>query len=72
MPQTLRDTITKKIRQLFTSCYLPNEILVKFQDNSVTLSGTVDSFYQKQLCFSAVTSVPGGHRVVDELQVDWQ
>lgn len=72
MPKSLANSITAEIRKLISSFRLPNEVLVEARDNVVTLRGTVESFYQKQLCFSAVNATASNHRLVDELKVDWR
>ena len=46
------------------------EVDVRFDRGIVTLSGTVRSFHERQLCFVCCRHVPGVHRVVDELKVD--
>ena len=67
----LASSIATEIRKLIASFHLPNEVSVETRDNVVTLRGTVESFYQKQLCFAAVASTTRKHRLVDELNVAW-
>jgi osmotically-inducible protein OsmY len=45
-------------------------IAVRADSGTVTLRGTVTSFYQKQLCISACRHVPGVTALVDEVEVD--
>jgi len=42
---------------------------VRAESGTVTLRGTVTSFYQKQLCIQACRAVPGFVALVDEVQV---
>ncbi len=44
---------------------------VRFDRGTATLSGTVRSFHERQLCIDCCRHVPGVHRVVDELKVDY-
>ncbi len=44
---------------------------VRFDRGTATLSGTVRSFYERQICLVCCRHVPGVHRVVDELKVDY-
>ncbi len=44
---------------------------VRFHRGIATLSGTVRSFHERQLCFVCCRHVPGVYRVVDELKVDY-
>ncbi len=41
---------------------------IKESEGTVTLSGTVGSFYERQLCISCRT-IPGVHRVIDDVRV---
>ena len=45
-------------------------IIVRAHDGTITLRGTVTSFYQKQLCILACRDVPGVTGLVDEVEVD--
>ena len=47
------------------------EVDVRFDRGTATLSGTVRSFHERQLCFVCCRHVPGVHRVVDELKVEY-
>jgi hypothetical protein len=47
------------------------EVDVRFDRGIATLSGTVRSFHERQLCFVCCRHVPGVHRVVDELKVEY-
>ena len=44
---------------------------VRFHRGTATLFGTVRSFHEQQLCIVCCRHVPGVHRVVDELKVDY-
>ena len=39
------------------------------QDGRVTLSGTVHSFYERQLCISGAQRVAGVYELVDQIKV---
>jgi osmotically-inducible protein OsmY len=45
-------------------------IAVRAHSGTITLRGTVTSFYQKQLCIQACRDVPGITELVDEVEVD--
>ena len=45
------------------------QIVVRADNGTVTLRGTVTSFYQKQLCIQACRAVPGVMALVDEVEV---
>jgi osmotically-inducible protein OsmY len=45
-------------------------IAVRADGGTITLRGTVTSFYQKQLCIQACRNVPGVTELVDEVEVD--
>ena len=45
-------------------------IAVRASEGTVTLRGTVTSFYQKQLCIQACRDVPGVTGLVDEVEVE--
>ncbi len=45
------------------------QIVVRADSGTVTLRGTVTSFYQKQLCIQACRAVPGVVTLVDEVEV---
>ncbi len=45
------------------------QIIVRADNGTVTIRGTVTSFYQKQLCIEACRSVPGVVTLVDEVEV---
>jgi osmotically-inducible protein OsmY len=45
------------------------QVVVRADNGTVTLRGTVTSFYQKQLCIQACRSVPGVATLVDEVEV---
>jgi len=42
---------------------------VRAERGTITLRGTVTSFYQKQLCIQACRAVPGVVALVDEVEV---
>ncbi len=44
---------------------------VRFDRGTATLSGTVRSFHERQLCLVCCRHVPDVHQVVDELKVDY-
>ena len=44
---------------------------IEVDNGTVTVRGTVPSFYQRQVCLSCCQHVPGVFRVVDELKVEW-
>jgi osmotically-inducible protein OsmY len=43
---------------------------VDVKQGVVTMRGTVDSFYHKQLCLNCCQRVAGVVRLIDEIQVD--
>ena len=45
------------------------QVTVRASSGTVTLRGTVTSFYQKQLCIQACQAVPGVMALVDEVEV---
>ncbi len=47
------------------------EVDVRFDRGTATLSGTVRSFHERQLCIVCCRYVPGVYRVVDELKVEY-
>jgi osmotically-inducible protein OsmY len=48
---------------------LLRQVVVRADNGTVTLRGTVTSFYQKQLCIQACRAVPGVVTLVDEVEV---
>ncbi len=44
-------------------------VIVRASSGTVTLRGTVTSFYQKQLCIQACRAVPGVVALIDEVEV---
>ncbi len=44
---------------------------IEVKNGTVTVRGTVASFYQRQLCLSCCQHVPGVFRMVDEIKVEW-
>ena len=47
------------------------EVDVQFDRGVATLSGTVRSFHERQLCFLCCRHVPGVYQVVDKLRVEY-
>jgi osmotically-inducible protein OsmY len=45
------------------------QVVVRADSGTITLRGTVTSFYQKQLCIQACRAVPGVVALVDEVEV---
>ena len=45
------------------------QVIVRASSGTVTLRGTVTSFYQKQLCIQACRAVPGVVALIDEVEV---
>jgi osmotically-inducible protein OsmY len=45
------------------------QVIVRADSGTITVRGTVTSFYLKQLCIQACRSVPGVVALVDELEV---
>ncbi len=45
------------------------QVVVRADSGTVTLRGTVTSYYQKQLCIQACRAVPGVVTLVDEVEV---
>ena len=45
------------------------QVVVRASSGTITLRGTVTSFYQKQLCIQACRAVPGVVALVDEVEV---
>jgi osmotically-inducible protein OsmY len=45
------------------------QVGVQAKGGTITLRGTLTSFYQKQLCIQACRAVPGVVALVDELEV---
>jgi len=45
------------------------QVVVQAKSGTITLRGTVTSFYQKQLCIQACYAVPGVVALVDEVEV---
>ncbi len=43
---------------------------IEVKNGTVTVRGTVASFYERQVCVSCCQHVPGVFRVVDEITVD--
>jgi osmotically-inducible protein OsmY len=46
------------------------QVVVRADSGTVTVRGTVTSFYLKQLCIQACLAVPGVVAMVDEVEVD--
>ena len=67
------DVVTRRITNLLWQRGGPwlAKVDVRFDRGIATLSGTVRSFYERQLCFVCCSHVPGVHQVVDELKVDY-
>ena len=38
---------------------------------TVTLRGTVNSFYERQLCLACTQHVPGVYKLIDDIKVEW-
>ncbi len=57
------------IRLLDRSSTASRQIIVRADSGTVTIRGTVTSFYQKQLCIQACQAVPGVVALVDEVEV---
>lgn len=47
------------------------DIDVQFHLGTATLSGTVRTYHERQLCTSCCRHVPGVRRVMDELRVEY-
>ncbi len=45
------------------------QVVVQASSGTITLRGTVTSFYQKQLCIQACRDVPGMVALVDKVEV---
>jgi len=58
-----------RIQLLDRSSAVVRQVVVKADSGTVTLRGTVTSFYQKQLCIQACRCVPGVVTLVDEVEV---
>ncbi len=44
---------------------------IEVKGGTVTLRGTVSSFYERQLCLTCCQHVPGVFTLVDEIKVEW-
>jgi len=44
---------------------------IEFERGTVTLRGTVGSYYERQLCLACSQHVPGVYKLVDEIKVEW-
>ena len=47
------------------------KIDVDVSDGTVTLRGTLPSFYERQLCLACTQRVPGVFKLVDKIKVEW-
>ena len=46
------------------------QLNIEVENGTVTVRGTVPSFYERQICVSCCRHVPGVFRLVDEIEVD--
>jgi osmotically-inducible protein OsmY len=70
-PQTDRDLEHRVAHCLHDRNFAAlRHIAVRADGGTITLRGTVTSFYQKQLCIQACRDVPGVTALVDEVEVD--
>ena len=67
------EDVTRRIMSLLSQRGGPFfcNITVRFKSGTATVSGRVRSFYERQLGIVCCQHVPGVHRVVDLLQVDY-
>lgn len=65
--------VTRRIMSLLSQRAGPwlAGVQVQFENGTAKLSGAVRSYHERQLCITCCQHVPGVHRVVDELQVDY-
>ncbi len=47
------------------------QLAIEVDNGTVTVRGTVRSFYERQVCLSCCQHVPGVFRLVDEIKVQW-
>ncbi len=57
------------MRLMDRSSAASRQAIVRADHGTVTIRGTVTSFYQKQLCIEACRAVPGVESLVDEVEV---
>ena len=67
-PVTAQDLARRITNMLWQRSEL-RRVNVEVDDGSVVLTGTVTSFYEKQLCISGSQRVPGVYRLVDRIKV---
>ena len=72
-PQILA-TITPRVRQALADSpvFALRELTVENQNDSIIISGTVGSFYHKQLAQEVVRAVARGLPVVNSIEVQWE
>ena len=57
------------MRLMDRSSAASRQVIVRSDHGTVTIRGTVTSYYQKQLCIEACRAVPGVVTLVDEVEV---
>ena len=70
---SVTEEVTKRIEALLWQCGGPcfAKVDTQFKHGTATLSGTVRSFHERQLCIACCQHVPGVHHVIDHLIVDY-
>jgi osmotically-inducible protein OsmY len=65
------EQLARRVRNFILARILPaaNFVQVEAMDGIVTLSGSVGTFYQKQLWLNGAQRVAGVRRVIDEIEV---
>lgn len=54
---------------LYERCHPLRSITAKSKDGTVTLRGTVNSFYERQLCIELSRRIDGVIKLIDEIDV---